>query len=266
MPYAANRVDGLSSYFEDWGGEGSPILVYTGLGDPIEEAQENPLVGILAEDHRLIFADHRGQGRSDKPHGVDAYAMPTRVADAEAVLDEVGVERAHILGFSWGARLGFAIGEHSPERVLSLVLCGNQPYAWEQRWSFVAMLSDAFDVARDRGMAGFVDVIESTLGGGLGETVRRRLLANDPVAMGAAWRSALSEGAISSDLTAWRLPCLIYVADGEEMHANAQRAVAEIPTARFLALHGHTHLSAPYEVEQVLPAVRAVLDAAFTGG
>jgi hypothetical protein len=72
----------------------------------------------------------------------------------------------------------------------------------------------------------------------------------------------MSEGAISRDLTAWRLPCLIYMAGGEEMYANAARAAAEIPTARFLALSGHTHLSAPYEVEQVLPAVRALFAAA----
>ena len=51
--------------------------------------------------------------------------------DAVAVLDALGIGRAHFLGSSWGARLGFALGEHAPERVLSLVLCGNQPYAWD---------------------------------------------------------------------------------------------------------------------------------------
>ena len=68
---------------------GSPVLVYAGLADPIEEAQGLPLV---------------------------PYALPTRVADATAVLDELGIDRAHVLGFSWGARLGFAIGEHAPAR------------------------------------------------------------------------------------------------------------------------------------------------------
>ncbi|MBA2551297.1 MAG: alpha/beta fold hydrolase [Nocardioidaceae bacterium] len=262
MPWATNPRDGVRSYFEDTGGDGSPVLVYTGLADPLEEAQQNPLVRALAYEHRMVFADHRGHGRSDKPHDVDSYALPTRVLDAVAVLDQADVERAHVLGFSWGARLGFAIGEHAPERALSLVLCGNQPYAWEERWPFVPMLSEALDAAQHSGMQGFLDTLESTLSDALGETVRRRLLDNDPRAIGAAWRSAMSEGAISRDLTAWRLPCLIYMAGGEEMYANAARAAAEIPTARFLALSGHTHLSAPYEVEQVLPAVRALFAAA----
>ncbi|HET9899478.1 MAG TPA: hypothetical protein VFR46_00185 [Actinomycetes bacterium] len=100
----------------------------------------------------------------------------------------------HVLGFSWGARLGFAIGEHAPAR------------GW--------------------------------------------------------WQSAMAEGAISSDLSAWRVPCLIYMAAGEDMAANAERAAREIPTATFLALGGNSHLSAPYECDRVLPAVRDVFASA----
>jgi pimeloyl-ACP methyl ester carboxylesterase len=266
MPYATNPIDGVRSYVEDWGGGGSPVLVYAGLADPIEEAQGLPLVRALAGDHRMILADHRGHGRSDKPHDPQAYALPTRVADATAVLDELGIDRAHVLGFSWGARLGFAIGEYAPARVRSLVLCGNQPYAWDPSWSFVPMLTRALDVAATQGMQGFVDVIESVLGTeALPEETRARVLANDPVAIGAAWRSALTEGAISSDLGAWRVPCLIYIAADEDMAANAERAAREIPTATFLTLGGDSHLSAPYECDRVLPAVRELFAAADAG-
>jgi 3-oxoadipate enol-lactonase len=52
---------------------------------------------------------------------VGAYATSLRVADAVAVLDELGIERAHFIGTSYGGRLGFGIGEHAPEPVLSLV-------------------------------------------------------------------------------------------------------------------------------------------------
>ena len=44
----------------------------------------------------------RGVGRSDKPHEAKAYAMGLHVADAVAVLDELGLERAHFVGASWG--------------------------------------------------------------------------------------------------------------------------------------------------------------------
>ena len=259
MPYVVNRIDGVRTYYEEWGGEGPPVLAYTGFGDPLEDAQENPLVLALAEDHRLYFADHRGQGRSDKPHDPASYALSTRVGDATALLDHLGLDRVHVLGFSWGARLGFAIGEHAPERVSSLTLCGNQPYAWDTSWPSVPLLTHALNAARAGGMQAFVDALEVAFGDELSPIVRERVLANDPHALRAALRSAMDEGAISADLSSWRVPCLIYVAAGDDMHDNAERAAAEIPTARFLALEGHTHLSAPFEVDQVLPTVRAMI-------
>jgi pimeloyl-ACP methyl ester carboxylesterase len=130
VPYATNPIDGVRTYFEDGPGPGPPVLVYPGFTDPLEYAKSSPLAQALGDEFRLIFADHRGQGRSDKPYDVASYALTTRVADATAVLDALEIPQAHYLGFSWGARLGFALGEHAPARVLSLVLCGNQPYEW----------------------------------------------------------------------------------------------------------------------------------------
>lgn len=49
----------------------------------------------------------------------------------------------------------------------------------------------------------------------------------------------------------------------DEMRDSARRAASEIPNARFLSLRGRTHLSAPLEADQVLPAVRDLLRAAF---
>jgi len=101
-------------------------------------------------------------------------------------------------------------------------------------------------------------LLESAFGDELSAKVRERILANDSKAIGAAWKSALAEGPISADLSSWRVPSLIYMAVGEDMFANAEKAAAEIPTAHFLALEGHTHMSAPYEVDQVLPAIQAL--------
>src|SRR5438132_6279228 len=106
MPYATNPSDGVRSYFEDWAGPGLPVIVYSGLADPLQGSQETGLAQALRREFRLVFADHRGHGRSDKPHAVQAYALATRVGDFTAVLDALTIPRAHVLGFSWGARLG----------------------------------------------------------------------------------------------------------------------------------------------------------------
>ncbi len=264
MPYASNPMDGVRTYFEDAGGSGPPVVVYAGLMDPLEWSRASSLAGALGDEFRLIYADHRGHGRSDKPHDAGAYALRTRVADAVAVLNALDIERAHLLGFSWGARLGFAIGEHTPERVSSLVLCGNQPYTWESNWTFVPMLTSALTLAKQHGMRDFVEDVESALGERFSEGTRNWMLANDPVALDAAWRSSLAEGPISEDLRRWRVPCLIYAGTEDEMHDNAKRAAGEIPGAVWLSLAGHTHLSAADEVDEVLPRVRELFHSTAT--
>ena len=160
MPHATNPVDGVRTYFEDTGGAGPPVLFYTGFADPLEVAKASRLARKLRDEFRLILADHRGQGGSDTPPEASAYALPTRVGDAVAVLDALGIERAHFLGSSWGARLGFALGEHAPERLLSLVLCGNQPYAWNLESPIAKAVAAAIAASRRDGMKGFVETFE----------------------------------------------------------------------------------------------------------
>ncbi len=75
----------------------------------------------------MILADHRGLGRlgrSGKPHDREAYSMRLRVTDALAVLDELGISKAHFIGTSYGGRLCFGAGGHAPGRVLFLVIGG----------------------------------------------------------------------------------------------------------------------------------------------
>jgi pimeloyl-ACP methyl ester carboxylesterase len=259
MPYATNAIDRVRTFFEDLGGSGAPLLAYPGFADPLEYAKASPLARALSDGFRLIFADHRGQGRSDKPHAVEAYALETRVADAIAILDELGIDRAHYLGFSWGARLGFAIGEHAPDRVRALVLCGNQPYAWPMEGPMLRAVSAAVDAGAERGIVAFVETFEAGIGERFPEPARTWMLDNDPHALAAAFRSTALEGSISDDLTRWSTPCLIYTGEDDEMHDLAARAATEIPNATFVSLPGQTHFSAERVAEQLLPSVLAIL-------
>jgi pimeloyl-ACP methyl ester carboxylesterase len=253
MPYATNPLDGVRTYFEDSGRDAPAVLFYTGFADPLEVAKSSRLARALSGEFRLILADHRGQGGSDKPRDVDAYALPTRAADAVAVLDALNIDRAHFLGSSWGARLGFALGEYAPERLLSLVLCGNQPYAWKLDSPTAHAVAAAVAASRQDGMSGLVETFESALDYRFPEPDRTWTLEkNDPAALEAAWQSAQVEGPVSPDLSTWRVPCLICVGEADEMHNDAERAADEIPGANFVSLAGHSHISAFYEADDLL--------------
>jgi len=254
MSFATNPIDQVRTYFEDSGGHGQPVLMYPGFTDPLRYAQETPLARALRPDFRLVFADHRGQGRSDRPHDAASYALSVRVADAVAILDTLGIERTHFIGLSLGARLGFAIGERASERVLSLVLCGNQPFRWPEG-PMLRAVSDAVAAGRAQGIAALVETWESSIGETFPEPARTWMLQNDPMALDALFWSSVAEDPISEDLTKWRVPCLICAGTEDEMHDMAARAAAEIPGAVFVSLPGQTHFSAERVADELLPHV-----------
>jgi class 3 adenylate cyclase len=98
---------------------------------------------------RLIRFDKRGTGLSDRPPGVPT--LEDRMEDARAVMDIVGVNRSHVLGWSEGGPLGVLLAVTYPERVQSLTLYGTQscfrrledyqwgmePHTLEERVSFI---------------------------------------------------------------------------------------------------------------------------------
>ena len=81
MGHVENALDGRQVYFEDDGGAGDPVVIHGGFGEPVDLVRTSPLAQALpADEFRAIYVDHRGHGRSDKPHAPAAYAMPLRVA------------------------------------------------------------------------------------------------------------------------------------------------------------------------------------------
>src|SRR5918994_1831619 len=250
MPYARNALDGRRVYFEEDGGDGAPVVLYGGIIDSVDLVRASNIAQALreltTEEFRLIYVDHRGVGRSEKPHGVQAYAMALRVADAVAVVDELGIERAHFIGNSWGGRLCFGIGEHAPERVLSLVVGGQQPYAIAPDGPLAHAGTGSLTESRREGsMEPFVAMLESFGGSRFPDALRARWLDNDPEAIGAAWSAAIAEGAISEDLGAWEVRCLIYVAAGDaDFHDQARRAAGEITNAEVISLEESDHVGA----------------------
>jgi pimeloyl-ACP methyl ester carboxylesterase len=140
--------DGVRLYVEETG-DGAPVLfVHEFAGD---HRSWEPQVRALSRRYRCITYNARGYPPSDVPENPAAYSQARAVEDAIAVLDALGVDRAHVVGLSMGGFATLHLGLRHPDRARSLVVAGvgygAQP---ERRQAFreeSAVIADAF--ARD---------------------------------------------------------------------------------------------------------------------
>ncbi|HEV3281428.1 MAG TPA: alpha/beta hydrolase [Acidimicrobiales bacterium] len=115
------RIDsgGVDVHFEVTG-SGRPVVLLHGFPDSgrLWRRQVEPLA---AAGLQVIVPDLRGYGASGQPPGIEDYSLLFVAADVIAVLDELGVGRAHVVGHDWGAALAWTLGSLLPDRVDHLV-------------------------------------------------------------------------------------------------------------------------------------------------
>jgi 3-oxoadipate enol-lactonase len=104
-------------------GEGAPLLLIHGLG--YARWGWEPVVDGLARSFDVLLFDNRGIGASDAPPG--PYTAAALAGDAVQVLDEAGVDRAHVCGSSLGGMVAQELALARPERVDRLVLASTHP-------------------------------------------------------------------------------------------------------------------------------------------
>jgi pimeloyl-ACP methyl ester carboxylesterase len=130
-------------------GEGPPVLLLHGW--PQDAWCWRYVVPLLADRYRLIAPDLRGFGQTGAPAG-GSYNGLTIGADAIALLDALGIERAHVIGHDWGGFGGFAAAIAAPQRIASMVVLNTSPpwlelsprLLWELRRSWYVFLLAAW--------------------------------------------------------------------------------------------------------------------------
>jgi len=126
QPEIGARVDvrGIrTNYLE--AGEGPPLLLVHGSGPGVSAYANWRLnIGDLARHFRVLAPDMAGFGFSDKPTAA-GYSMARWVGQLVGFLDALGIERASLVGNSFGGGLGIKMAVEHPERLDRLVLMGS---------------------------------------------------------------------------------------------------------------------------------------------
>lgn len=121
--YAPSRTvetAGIQIVYGDHGREDeTPVILIHGFPDSAK-LWRNQVPLLVESGYRVLTPDLRGYGKSDKPDDTASYKIGLLAADVIAVLDDAGIETAHIVGHDWGAGVAWYLALAHASRVRSL--------------------------------------------------------------------------------------------------------------------------------------------------
>ncbi len=224
------------AYLDTGGGAGKvPVLLIHGFASNAATnwVSTSWIDTLQRQGHRVVAIDNRGHGRSGKLYEVSDYGSPVMAEDARRLLEHLKIEKAHVIGYSMGARIAAFLAIAHPGRVQSLVFGG-------------------LGINMVRGLAGTGPIAHALEADSLeavtNPTARTfRLFAeqtkSDLKALAACIRSARTP--ITKEMLA-TLSCPVLVAVGEDdvVGGSPEDLAALIPGARAFTIPGRDHMKA----------------------
>lgn len=216
-------------------GKGDPVLLIHGFASSHYVNWVSPGWFKTLDDagYRAIALDNRGHGASTKSYDEADYTPSKMVSDALALLDHLGIEKAHVMGYSMGARVSAFLALEAPERVGTLVFGGlgigivDGVGDWDPiAQALLAENPSGITHPRGRAFRAFADQTRSD----------RRALA----ACISTSRETLSE----EELSRITQPTLIAVGTNDDIAGSPEELAALMPNATAFAIEGRDHMLA----------------------
>jgi 3-oxoadipate enol-lactonase len=226
-------------------GKGFPLVLVHGLG--YARWGWEPVADLLAERYETILFDNRGIGESEAPPG--PYSVAQMTEDTLRVLNEAGVERAHVLGTSLGGMIAQELALAVPERVQKLVLActtAGGPSAAPMPEQTVKLMAEAATLAPEVAMRRFVEnaLAPDPPEGMVEEILAHRIETAQPIG---AW---LAQAGAGASFDAWdripglEMPTLVLhgTSDNVVDVRNAEYLAERIPDSHVEFVPGCGHL------------------------
>jgi len=264
MPTVA--VDGVELAY-DVHGEGDPVLLVCGLGQPAVSWHLGVLPGLVAAGYHVITFDNRGMEPSSSPPA--PYTVEAMATDTIGLLEHLALAPAHVVGYSLGAWIAEVLAHDRPDLVRSAALVGgaNRTSAWERV---------RYHHTRDMIVAGIelpapAQAIEllsylpnhELQDDTIVETFLSLLGADmpfpDPGRIG-QWEAAVAWADDAERTKRWAeitRPTLVlaFEHDIDSPPRHAEEAAGEIPGARFVEIAGQSHMAPLLRADLVVPAL-----------
>ncbi|MBA3243930.1 MAG: alpha/beta fold hydrolase [Actinobacteria bacterium] len=237
----ATRRSASSLAFEDRGEGPAVVLVH---GHPFDRSMWAPQQEPLGRSFRVIAPDLRGYGQSPATSGT--VTMRQLASDVEALLDDLGVESAAVVGLSMGGLVAMELAIASPDRwwALGLVATTAEPVTEAERRERLAMA----EALEREGMQPLADAMgERLFGPGCAQDVVdgivKMMRANNPQGAAAALRGRAERPDYRLGLAALEIPAFVCAGthDAWSTEAVTQALIdcLNAPTSLLLPKIGH---------------------------
>jgi pimeloyl-ACP methyl ester carboxylesterase len=247
-------------------GEGRPLMLLHGWCCDRSWWTESGYVDDLKRDHRLVIADLRGHGESDKPHETTAYTSVALVADVLAVADAESWERFAMWGLSFGGWIAWRTAAAVPERVPAIVTSG----AWDPRPDDepTTDTKEMDEALRHGGTSALIDLFKISDGDRYDREfphwAEAVTLRADPRALIAALAAMWTDVITEEDLRSFPVPALLIAGEFEDQGDDAAKVAAMLPNGQSLRLPGFGHGGACAASALTVPTARSFLERWFT--
>jgi pimeloyl-ACP methyl ester carboxylesterase len=264
-------------YYEDLGNPADPpVLLIMGLGAQLPMWPDGFCTRLVDAGHRVIRFDHRDTGLSAKMHGQRAagsvyrrfirysfgrtspvpYTLVDMTGDVVALLDHLGVQRAHVVGASMGGMIAQILAATEPDRVASLavVMSGTgRPFSRLPAWQVIrlAFTGPADDASDEEKLAFEVRNVATFNGPNFlppEAELRRRVeqlaeRCHYPPGMLRQFDAVLGTGSLLGFSKAITAPTVVLHGSHDPMLrvAHGRAVAAAIPGARFVVIDGMGH-------------------------
>jgi len=251
--------NGVKIHYREWG-TGTPVVLLHGFALNASRWEAAGVPGKLAAaGYRALVLDCRGHGLSGKPHDPNAYGAEMG-RDVIRLLDHLGIEKAHVVGYSMGGFVAGKARELHPERLLSFVIGGS---GWYREGDYaIAELTgpDIADGLEKTGDFKFMlrafeakrvpPVPESQIE----ERNARMMEGNDPLALAAVMRGWATFAVPEASLRANKVPALAIIGSDDPIKPKTDRLKDVMSNLEVVVIEGADHgaLAHPSFAQQVV--------------
>jgi pimeloyl-ACP methyl ester carboxylesterase len=240
--------------YKDLGGAGPVVVMLHGFSDDLTVFTR--IADSLEGSYRVVALDQRGFGKSAIRPGAPFGKAASD--DVVALLDHLGIRRAHLMGFSMGALVTATTVRRHPERVISVALLAG-PFHPDSAAMAAFTAPYVAAIERGEGLAPFFQRIYPTFSDSAARVVGARVWArNDSTSLVRALSAIGGLIPTERELAAIRTPALVVIGTADPF-LEASRSVARtIPRAGYVELPEGTHGS-PLGRLQWIPEYRRMV-------